>query len=1110
MTKVRKKKLLGTPGVSTLNNQKTTPSSLSVLKERNTTKSDDESTENTEDSPEPPSSDYVHEEKLKIDMLVATTTDPIHVRTQATIALQRLFEGDKSRRIVPFLSRYQTSHPNVKSTENLPHNQDDLTIYVSNPTVHSNSKTTSQVRLIFYVRTQSTKQNLRTLKQTNGTHDWLKLHEIYIELMELETSDNERIGMIIGKAPRITSLSDLRDSLRMQVSNYNLDHSLKTDTPPFQLKIDNIGKASDQTRTRAITVTCSKVHAKLLTTILQQTFPSNTNQPFLSYSVFYSLDTTIRHSILKQHHQRTSGRSMIDVTIPDFHLLSDLVMIDKKATSLREAISNISKPDGSRLHMDIDNATKNGDTIMIVAPQDMDLAKKFVGHWIHTNHKQPIDWSTSQTFHSATHRLDFSSRTSAAGFANDFPPLVITTTKTLPSASNTIKKKPPTTTATTHPSHQAWKNLSYSTDNTKNTASIHRDNATAKTTASSSGASQFTSSLDNDINHELSILQDRCTTLQYRLSLSESRATLMGLNAAHHQRHTEALNAHIFNRLNNIERVGDYQNKINQNLVLTLSTTTDDDREAGLMDLGQRIDAKIRLRKAEKQNRPQVRSALVAQISLSPDLTNLQLRANLHVRRLKTRLEQLSRKSPTDEEDSSDSSISTLGLSQYDKDDFDLLDSDAEASCSDDQMSCSQPSKLSRQDLPPSDNNIDTNIHSDIITELASIFESSTEILHPPLHNSYLSDTTSSLQRATHAATSKVSLDEEMSCPDSTWEQPPPEFFEEWTTTTTKPAKSPHNAKKAQGPPGRLSPPTVTSVHSVTANRYAVLEELPISRPPVDHSQQSIDNGISSETLPTAEPSTITKRDDTISPSPSQSTQPSQLAGILRPNSTSNTALPTGPSKGDYSILSFFAAKHLKNKGSPRKKKARTLQTSPSRGNTVPHVDSHATTDGTFPLDPLIASPPRRLSTMQNRQTSTRFDNACAIELDIDNTTQLSPPQDAMSTTSDQSPSGTSSYDSDDQSHHSTEHLCLETNAMATLHSPGHRTTSTAALHFTRHDDVSETSTLLASDDDASMDINPSTTPNHQDRSPLPLTSSPPSTSSQYKNSTPAVEGNAG
>jgi hypothetical protein len=474
------------------------------------------------------------------------------------------------------------------------------------------------------------------------------------------------------------------------------------------------------------------------------------------------------------------------------------------------------------------------------------------------------------------------------------------------------------------------------------------------------------------------------------------------------------------------------------------------------------------------------------------------------------RLEQQSRKPPNDDDDSSDSSISTLGLSQYDKDDFDLLDSDAEASCSDEQMSCSQPSQLSRQDLPPSDNKIETNIHSDIITELASIFESSTEILHTPSHNSYSSDTTFSAQRATNEATSKVSLDEKMSCPDSTWEKPPPEFFQEWTTTTAKPAKSPHNAKKAHAPPGRLSPPTVTSVHSVSANRYAVLEELPISRPPVDHSQQSIDNGTYSETLSTEEPSTLTTRDETIPPSPSQSTQPPQLAGIPRPNPTSNTALPTGPSKGDYSILSFFAAKHLKNKGSPRKKKARTLQTSPSRGNNVPHVDSQVTNEGTFSLDPLVASPPRRLSTMQNRQPSTRFDNSSAIDSDIDNITQLSPTQDAMSTTSDQSPPGTSSYDSDDQSHHSTEYLCLETNAMATLNSPGHRTTSTAALHSTRNDDVSETSTLLASDEDASMDINPSTTPPHQDRSPLSLTSSPPSTSSQYKNSTPAVEGNTG
>ena len=133
--------------------------------------------------------------------------------------------------------------------------------------------------------------------------------------------------MIIGKAPRITSLPDLRDSLRMQISNNNLDQKFPTETPPFQLNIDNIGTDKDKTRTRVITVTCSMVHAKLLTTIFQTNFPSDTNQPFLSYSVLYSLDTAVR--ILQQHQQRTYGRSMLDVTIPDFHFLSTLLMVTK-------------------------------------------------------------------------------------------------------------------------------------------------------------------------------------------------------------------------------------------------------------------------------------------------------------------------------------------------------------------------------------------------------------------------------------------------------------------------------------------------------------------------------------------------------------------------------------------------------------------------------------------------------------------------------------------------------------------------------------------------------------------------------------------------------------
>jgi hypothetical protein len=49
----------------------------------------------------------VYEEKLKIDMFLDKTKDPVHVQNQAIIVLSRLFEGDMSRRIVPFYSRHQ-------------------------------------------------------------------------------------------------------------------------------------------------------------------------------------------------------------------------------------------------------------------------------------------------------------------------------------------------------------------------------------------------------------------------------------------------------------------------------------------------------------------------------------------------------------------------------------------------------------------------------------------------------------------------------------------------------------------------------------------------------------------------------------------------------------------------------------------------------------------------------------------------------------------------------------------------------------------------------------------------------------------------------------------
>ena len=585
-----------------------------------------------------PKGGHVYEENIKIDMLVTKTNEPVHLRNQAIMVLARFFVGDKTRRIIPFFTRHQQTYPSLHLTDALPHNQDDLTVYLTNPTVSDDTKAKSQVRLTFFVRMQSQQHNFNNFRQANGNFSWFQSNNIYIRLMELETTDNERIGMIIGKAPRITSLSDFKASLRVQIHNRNKDQKYQTATPPFQLSFDNIGKDADKTRTRVITITCSKTDAKLLTTIFQTNFPSDTNHPFLSYSVFYSLTAECRNSILQQHHQRTAGRTMLDVTIPDFHLLSKVLKVGTDNISLRSAIGNIRQLDGTLLHIDIDDATRNGDTIMIVAPQNAARAQQVVGDWILQHHKQQIDWTTSSNFTSSTHRLDFSSRTSAAGFASAFPPMIITTTKPSENsrASRTQKPSISNSKKMTTTNLNAWKSLAYSNE-AATAHSITSDTTPTAKTAVSSSASHLTSF--DDIDTQLYILRDRDTTLQYKLALVEARNTLLSLQFSQFELNTIATVDDMYFRLARLEVAGDRQNKINQKLVLSLAVGDEDDRQELLHEAGQRIDARIRTRKVEKQNRPKEEATMKENMVLGQNATLLGERAKTHVRKLKARIE---------------------------------------------------------------------------------------------------------------------------------------------------------------------------------------------------------------------------------------------------------------------------------------------------------------------------------------------------------------------------------------------------------------------------------------------------------------------------------------
>lgn len=1047
---------------------------------------DEETKENDEETSALPNGDYVYEEKLKIDMLVDKTNEPVHVRNQAIIALSRLFEGDMSRRIVPFYSRHQESHQTLKTTDSLPYTQEDLNVYLTNPVLHINPKTKSQLRLTFFVRTQSKKHTLKETKQANGNFEWLKSKNIYIELMELESTDNERIGMIIGKAPRITSLPDFRASLRMQISNNNSDQTFPTETPPFQLNIDNIGTATDKTRTRVITVTCSKVHAKLLTTIFQKNFPSDTNQPFLSYSVLYSLDTVVRHSILQQHQQRTYGRSMLDVTIPDFNLLSTLVMVKNKSTSLRAAIGNLRNLDGSLLHIDIDEATKNGDTIMIVAPQDMESAKKVVGEWILHHHNQCIDWSTSSNFQSATHRLDFSSRTSAAGFATAFPPMIITTTPTTTPRTTPRNKPTPAKTATnTSSPPNAWKSLSYSTADAN--PSTTRDTATTKTAASSSASQQ--TSLDEATENELYILRDQNITLNYRQYLAEARTTLIATRSAHHEIESIATVDDLSARIARLELAGDHQNKINQKLVLTLSMATEEDKKEALNDLGQRIDTKLRMRKTEKKNRAQEYAEVQAKKEQIPELTRLEERANLHVRRLKARLEKHANVIRDDEDESSDSSISTLGLSEFDVDDFDLSDSD-EDDPMDSSMETSQLPSIPTAHPPTNQTPEGYDTNSDIIMDLVSIFESPASTNAQTTTASTMNDTTSSLQQAA-ATISALSLEDKLSSPTSEWETPPPEFFQEWKETAPKPKAQNSNATP-RGPPGRLSPPTVNPTVP-SNNRYAILEDLPLTRPPEDkHHQKAI------SPCPSKDQTSAPKTAPTNTP-PRKSNLASRHSSLGIPTTSQpHATLQDAAPQVNSSIASFFATKHAK-KGSPRKKKARTLTSSPPREDMS--TGGTQEVEWSSPTGTPITSPPRFNLTNSHRHLlipSEDFD-----EYDTDH---QEPSQDTHNNNSDQQRSQNFSDDhSEDSSNHMLQRSPSQDNAQ-TYHDAQGNEFNTATLYTTDQDEVSETPTILASDDDE-MGFNDHDQTHPEDQS-LQSSYSPPSTSIQYNSPNAGLEGN--
>ena len=523
MSKVRKKKPPGSSGEKVLPITEPTPPFLSVLSETGNTKNDKETIENDNETAKSPN--RVYEEKLRFEVVLTKSTKATCVRTQAVQALSKVLESDTSILLLPYLSQHQASSKKLHTTDDIPHQEVALRIYISDPTLKTVPNQQTKVRLQFFVRTASNISIAVTLRK-HGTFEWYKEHDIYIKLMEIDTTDNERIGILIGKAPRITSLPDLHSTIQLLYSHRNTIN--QNPLPPFQLSIDNIGNLKDQTRTRAVSFPCSKHHARLLTTILQTIFTATTNHQFVSFQVYYSLSKEIQVNILRHHRHRAYGKEMMDITLPSFTDLSTIVIINDCPTNLRACIGNITNIDGKVIHFDIDDATRNNDTILTASPTDLPRLQTVIGEWTRLHLKQTIDWIKASSYSSTKYKLDDFSRTCAEAFNSAFPSIITLPNKipTTPSQSRPFSvtgrnRLPPTP----PPEKNAWKSLSFNTDApgakfktsfAKQTTTSGDTSATVNT-ATSSSASHLTS-IDN-FDTQLYNLQSRNTRLSLKLSL---------------------------------------------------------------------------------------------------------------------------------------------------------------------------------------------------------------------------------------------------------------------------------------------------------------------------------------------------------------------------------------------------------------------------------------------------------------------------------------------------------------------------------------------------------------------------------------------------------------
>ena len=339
-------------------------------------------------------------EKIRFEVIL-DSAEEVDIRTKALVIIGKFVNLDPSRKIIAYHDDDEGNFPLLENAHDLPVPIDQMCKYISAPMFHTKAK-----KVVFHTRFRSV-ISLLEMKRDQSFMEWLKINKIYTSVMNLKTTENTRAGFFLGKAPHLTNVAKFGLWVKQRVL------ACAASCPDFQINVEVIGRFKDPaTKSKAIVIVCSRADVDHLKDLLDSVFHSKSNFPFTPFRVMYTLDVKTQTALYKTHKARIQGPDIVEIGIPDFHDLDSPA--ETNQDTLRDMCFDLKNTKGQNLFLDVDNATRSGDTVFHVRREEKTEATRAIGRWIKANFNTQVKWNDDQQFDAKTYRLDSKSRSLAS------------------------------------------------------------------------------------------------------------------------------------------------------------------------------------------------------------------------------------------------------------------------------------------------------------------------------------------------------------------------------------------------------------------------------------------------------------------------------------------------------------------------------------------------------------------------------------------------------------------------------------------------------------------------------------------------------------------------